>query len=126
MAFKDAKQDAQEQNIPFPYKNFEELKKGDHATASSAWWWAELDASRPDCDWLELYDEGLEKDAENAKRKRIKDARRRQAEIVKCKEQESLCFFVQERNDMCRWERVVWRGKRVGCVVAYILGARTD
>jgi hypothetical protein len=104
--------------MPFPYRGFEELKKVDHATASHAWFWASFDASEPDLKWLDLFEEGLEKDAENAKRKKARAAKREQ--------KESLCYLLQEISEMSWRRRVVWRGKKMGHVMACLLAACTS
>lgn len=110
----------------FPYRDFEELKKADHATATNAWYWASFDASEPDLKWLDLFEEGLQKDAETAKRKQAKNVARKKAKTAKRGQEESMCYLVQDISDMSWRRRVVWRGKKMGHVMACLLAACTS
>jgi HEPN domain-containing protein len=96
--------------MPFPYRDFEELKKADRTLATNPWYWASFDASEPDLKWLDMWEEGLEKDAENAKRK----------------QKESVCCLVQDISEMSWRRRVVWKGKKMGHVVTCLLAACTS
>jgi hypothetical protein len=77
-----------------------------------AWAWASFDVSEPPervMDWLDKFEEGLEKDAENAK-----------CEEAKRREKEHLRFFLQEKH---WWERMVRRGRKMGYLLEGLICA---